>query len=42
MRAFSYLDLIGALLIARFAWKEGKESFDKTKGLKDSCGCCRV
>ncbi|MEK6477925.1 cation transporter [Catalinimonas sp. 4WD22] len=32
-----YIDAIGALGIAFFAFKEGKEAFDKTKG-KDCCG----
>lgn len=42
LTGLGYLDAIGALLIAWFAWKEGRESFDKAKGLNDSCGCCRV
>jgi hypothetical protein len=42
LTGLGYLDAIGALLIAWFAWKEGKESFDKAKGLNDTCGCCRV
>lgn len=36
-------DSIGALLIAYFAYREGKEAFRKSKGL--SCGCngsCRI
>jgi len=32
------LDAIGALLIAWLSFKEGRESFDKAKGL--SCSCC--
>jgi len=32
------LDAIGALLIAWLAFKEGREAFDKAKGL--SCSCC--
>lgn len=31
------LDAIGALLIAWFSWREGREAFAKAKGL--SCGC---
>ncbi|MFZ4858391.1 MAG: cation transporter [Desulfuromonadaceae bacterium] len=42
LTGLGYLDAIGALLIAWFAWKEGKESFDKAKGLNDTCGCCQV
>lgn len=34
------LDAIGALLIAWLAFKEGREAFDKAKGLSCSC-CCR-
>lgn len=37
-----YLDSIGALLIAWFSWKEGRESFEKVKGLSCSCNCCHV
>jgi divalent metal cation (Fe/Co/Zn/Cd) transporter len=33
------LDAVGALLIAWFTWKEGKESFDKARGLECSCSC---
>lgn len=37
------LDAIGALLIAWFAWKEGREAFGKAKGLDCSCSCsCSV
>lgn len=32
------LDAIGALLIAWLSFKEGREAFDKAKGL--SCSCC--
>lgn len=32
------LDSIGAVLIALLSWKEGREAFQKSKGL--SCGCC--
>ena len=32
------LDAIGALLIAGLSFKEGREAFDKAKGL--SCSCC--
>lgn len=31
------LDAIGALLLAWFSWKEGREAFAKARGL--SCGC---
>ena len=33
-----YLDSIGALFIAWLTWKEGRESFQKVKGI--SCKCC--
>lgn len=33
-----YLDSIGALFIAWLTWKEGRESFQKAKGI--SCNCC--
>lgn len=33
------LDAIGALLIAWLAFREGRESFDKAKGLNCSCSC---
>ncbi len=33
------LDSIGALLIAWFAWKEGREAFGKARGLSCGCGC---
>ena len=33
-----YVDAVGALGIAWFAWKEGKEAFEKAKG--KSCDCC--
>ncbi|MDD2364794.1 MAG: cation transporter [Desulfuromonadaceae bacterium] len=32
------LDAIGAMLIAWFSYREGKESLDKAKGI--SCSCC--
>ena len=35
-----YLDAIGALFIAWLTWKEGREAFDKSKGLSCSCACC--
>jgi len=33
------LDAIGALLIAWFSWKEGREAFAKARGLECSCSC---
>ncbi len=33
-----HLDAIGALLIAWLTWKEGRESFQKVRGI--SCKCC--
>jgi divalent metal cation (Fe/Co/Zn/Cd) transporter len=35
------LDAIGALLIAWLAFKEGRESFNKAKGLDCSCSCAQ-
>ncbi|MDD5285195.1 MAG: cation transporter [Desulfuromonadaceae bacterium] len=35
------LDAIGALLIAWLAFKEGRESFDKARGLNCSCCCTK-
>lgn len=34
-----YLDIAGSLGIAYFAFKEGKESIEKSKSLKLSCSC---
>lgn len=34
-----YLDLAGSLGIAYFAFKEGKESIEKSKSIKLSCSC---
>ena len=33
------LDAIGALLIARFAWKEGRAASAKARGMNCSCSC---
>ncbi|MBI5592899.1 MAG: cation transporter [Deltaproteobacteria bacterium] len=33
------LDAVGALLIAWLAYKEGREAFDKARGLSCSCSC---
>lgn len=35
----SYLDIAGSIGIALFAYKEGKESFEKSKSEKLSCSC---
>jgi len=36
------LDAVGALVIAWFSWREGKEAFGKAQGLACSCsGCCQ-
>lgn len=35
-----YLDAIGSLFIAWLAWKEGREAFDKARGLSCSYACC--
>jgi len=34
-----WLDALGAFFIAWLTWREGKESFDKAKGLGCSCSC---
>ena len=34
------LDSIGALFIAWLSWREGRESFEKARGLDCSCSCC--
>jgi cation efflux family protein len=36
---FGSLDSIGAILIAWLSWREGRESFEKAKGLACSCSC---
>ncbi|KAA0891450.1 cation transporter [Oryzomonas rubra] len=33
------LDAAGAILIAWLSWREGRESFEKARGLACSCGC---
>ena len=33
------LDAIGALLIAWFSWKEGREAFAKARGMECACSC---
>ena len=33
------LDAIGALLIAWFSWKEGREAFAKARGMTCACSC---
>lgn len=33
------LDALGALLIAWFSWKEGREAFGKASGMSCSCSC---
>jgi divalent metal cation (Fe/Co/Zn/Cd) transporter len=37
MTGIGSLDALGALLIAWLSWKEGKEAFDKARGLGCSC-----
>jgi len=39
MTSIASLDGIGAIIIAWFAWKEGREAFGKAKGLGCSCSC---
>ena len=34
-----YIDSMGALGIAWYAFREGKEAFDKASGGKSTCGC---
>lgn len=38
LTGFGSIDAIGALLIAWFSWREGREAFAKAQGL--ACGCC--
>ncbi len=33
------LDAVGAILIAYLSFREGREAFDKAKGMSCSCGC---
>ena len=33
------LDALGAIVIAWFAWREGKEAFEKARGLACTCSC---
>jgi divalent metal cation (Fe/Co/Zn/Cd) transporter len=40
LTGIGYLDAIGALLIAWFSWKEGREAIGKANGLNCSCTCC--
>ena len=40
LTGIGYLDAIGALLIAWFTWKEGREALAKAKELNCSCTCC--
>jgi divalent metal cation (Fe/Co/Zn/Cd) transporter len=37
-----YVDVAGSLGIAWFAYAEGRESLEKAKQNKLSCGCCEV
>lgn len=37
LTAFKYIDSIGTLGLAYFAYKEGKECFEKAKGATDAC-----
>jgi divalent metal cation (Fe/Co/Zn/Cd) transporter len=39
LTGIGYLDAIGALLIAWFTLKEGREAFDNSTGLNCSCSC---
>lgn len=39
LTGIGYMDSIGALFISWLTWREGKESFDKAKGLQCSCSC---
>ena len=40
LTGLGYLDAVGALFIAWFAWKEGREAIGKAKDLNSSCSCC--
>lgn len=39
LTGFGLIDSIGALGLAYFSLKEGKEAFEKANGLEDTCGC---
>ena len=39
LTGFGLIDSIGALGLAYFSLKEGKEAFEKASGLEDTCGC---
>jgi hypothetical protein len=41
MTGVGSLDAIGALLIAWFSWKEGREALSKARGMECSCSCGR-
>jgi divalent metal cation (Fe/Co/Zn/Cd) transporter len=41
LTGLGYLDAVGALFIAWFAWREGKEALAKAEGLNGSCSCCK-
>lgn len=42
MTGIGSLDSIGALLIAWLTFKEGREAFEKAKGMSCSCSCSRA
>jgi divalent metal cation (Fe/Co/Zn/Cd) transporter len=39
LTGFGLLDVLGALGIAWFAFSEGKEAFEKARGVQDHCNC---
>lgn len=40
LTGFGSLDAIGAILISWLTLREGRESFDKARGMSCSCNCC--
>ena len=41
MTGFGGIDAIGAIAIAVFAFREGREAFEKARGKGDACVSCR-
>ena len=39
LTGLGFFDAVGALVISRLTYKEGRESFDKARGLACSCSC---
>jgi hypothetical protein len=41
LTGFGGIDAIGAIAIAVFAFREGREAFEKARGKGDACASCR-